>query len=111
MAQQSYEPSSRQRHILRLQRSPLLQRHPILIPFLLLSGSVMLGIASFSVDDVFPVFAFIGAPTGLLCLLLAFVLGTSGILVGIISIIEFVDRYCLQGAMFPQSKEHSYDSH
>jgi hypothetical protein len=108
MLQHHTEPG-RQRHFLR--RSPLLQRHPVLFPLLLLCGSVVLGIASFNVDGLFPVLSFIGTPTALLCLLLAFVLGTSGILISIISMIEYVDRCYLQGAMFPQSKEHSYDSH
>lgn len=109
MSQRPALEPDRQRR--KLKRSPLLQRHPVLMPFLLLGGAALLGIASMQVDDVFPALAFIGVPSTPLCLLLALVLATSGVLVGIISIIEHVDQSCIPDAMFPQSKEHGYDSH
>ena len=92
-------------------RSPWLERHPVLAPVLLLGSAAALFIASFSVDTLFPVLALIGVHPALLCLLLAMVLGISGMLAGIIYIIERIDSYCLQhlqAGVFPQPKEHSY---
>ena|SRR5215469_9192125 len=92
-------------------RSPLLERHPVLAPVLLLGSSVALVIASFSVDALFPLLASIGVHPALLCLLMAMVLGISGMLAGIVYIIERIDSYCLQhlrAGVFPQPKEHSY---
>ncbi len=103
MIQGQYEPSGQQRI-----RSRLLRQHPVLTPVVLLSGSVALCIASFFADSLFPVLAFIGAPVALFCLSTAFVLGVAGVLATIIGIIERVDRYCLQAAMFPKPKESSY---
>jgi len=79
-----------------LNRSLLLQRHPVLTPVVLLSGSLLLGVASIFVDTVFSVLTFVGVPVGtlfLLCVLVAFVLGIAGVLVSIIGILEQVDRY------------------
>ena len=92
-------------------RSPLLERHPVLAPVLLLASSVALFIVSFSADSLFPVLAFVGVHPALLCLLMAMVSGISGMLAGIIYIIERIDSYCLQrlqAGVFPQPKEHSY---
>ena len=107
------EPASRQQHT--LSRSLLLHRHPVLTPVVLLSSSLVLGIASFFADTLFPVLALIGVPVGTLttlCLSIAFILGVAGVLIGIISILERVDRYCstttLPTAMFPRLKEQSY---
>jgi hypothetical protein len=92
-------------------RSRLLQQHPVLTLAFLLAGSVGLFIASFSADKLFPALAVIGLPTASLCLLVALVLGISGILASIIYLIEKVDCYLskrLQAGVFAQSKEHSY---
>jgi hypothetical protein len=78
---------------------------------LLLGSSVGLLIASSSGDTLFPALAVIGVPTANLCLLVALVLGISGILASIIYLIEKVDCYLsrrLQAGVFAQSKEHSY---
>lgn len=79
-----------------LNRSLLLQRHPVLTPVVLLSSSLLLGVVSIFADTVFSVLTLVGVPVGtlfLLCVLVAFVLGIVGVLVSIISILEQVDRY------------------
>jgi hypothetical protein len=77
---------------------------------LFLLGSLVLVLASFSPGAVIPVLAFIGVPSTLLCLSLAFVLGIVGILIGIISMIETFERhYSQRTVMFAKPKEHSYD--
>ncbi len=98
-----------------LARSPLLQRHPVLTPIVLLGCSLVLGSISFFMDSLFPILAFIEMSVGTLanlCLSIAFVLGIAGILVGIISILEQVDRSCslmrLPMTMFTRLKEQSY---
>jgi hypothetical protein len=108
MVQSQFKSSGQHRGIVRLGRSALLQRHPVLLPVLLLICATALATASFFADGLFPVLKFIGVPSPLLCLLLAYVLGISGILTSIIGIIECMDRYSLQNAMFPKSKEQSY---
>ncbi len=110
MIQGSSEYPCRQ-HLPVQHRSRLLQQHPVLTPVLLLGSSVGLLIASFSGDTLFPALAVIGVPTDNLCLLIALVLGISGILASIIYLIEKVDCYLskrLQAGVFVQSKEHSY---
>ncbi len=109
MIQSQQEPCGQRQHILRQARNPLLQRHPILLPFVLLCGAIVLVISSFFADSLFPVLVLIRAPSALVCLLLAFVLGTCGILTSIIGCIENVERYCLQTAIYLRSKEQSYD--
>jgi hypothetical protein len=95
---------SGQQHKQVTQANHLLRQHPILIPVLLLSVALGLCFASFYADSLFPLLALVGAPTSLLCLSLAFVLGVSGVLAGIISIIEGIDRYRLHTATFPKPK-------
>ena len=97
-----FEPSGQQR-ILASGRSRLLQQHPVLIPVILIIGSVVLYVASFFADTLFPLLALIGLPTGLLCLSVAYVCGVSGVLASIISIIEGIDRR-LQTTTYPKSK-------
>jgi len=99
------------KHLPAQHRSRLLQQHPVLTPVLLLGGSVGLFIANFSGDTLFPPLAVIGVPTANLCLLVALVLGISGILASIIYLIEKVDCYLsrhLQAGVLAQLKEHSY---
>ncbi len=93
-----------QRRIQVARAGHLLRRHPILIPVILLSGSLGLCFASFYADTLFPLLALVGAPTSLLCLAMAFVLGVSGVLTSIISIIEGIDRCRLRTATFPKPK-------
>ena len=99
-----FEPSGQQQYILVPGRSLLLQRHPVLIPVVLIIGSVVLCLASFSADTLFPVPALIGAPGALVSLSVAFVLGVSGVLASIITIIEGIDRHRLRTTTFPQQK-------
>lgn len=110
MTQSQFSSPGYRYHMQTLRRSPLLQRYPVRIPLLFLLGSVLLVFVSFSPKAVFPVLAFIGVPSTLLCLSLAFVLGVVGVLTGIISMIETFERHHFQqAAMFPKPKEHSYD--
>ncbi len=98
-------------HLLAQHRSRLLQQHPLLTLVLLLGGSVELFIVSFSANTLFPALALIGVPTARVCLLVALVLGISGILVSIIYLIERMDSYFsqhLQAGMFAQPKERGY---
>ncbi len=98
-----FEPPGQQ-YILLPGRSRLLQQHPVLIPAALLIGSVVLCIASFFVDTLFPLLALIGTPGALLCLSIAVVLGVSGVLASIISLIEGIDRHRLRTTTFPKPK-------
>ncbi len=91
-------------------RHRLLQRHPVLLPVLLFSGSLVLGCASLFSVDLFPLLTLLGISTQPLYFSTAYVLGVSGILAGIIGTIERFDRCKLQMAMFPQPKEQSYDN-
>ncbi|QBD81840.1 hypothetical protein EPA93_40055 [Ktedonosporobacter rubrisoli] len=106
MIQSQFEPS-RQRYS-RLRRSFLLERHPVLIPIILLSGGTLLGIVSLYTGDLFPVPIPLGLSPTLLYLSSAFVLGISGILASIISIIECLDRCSIRIAALAKLKEHTY---
>jgi hypothetical protein len=98
--------SSRQRSL--IQRGPLLPRHPLLTPIVLLSSSVVAAIASLFADNTFPILTLLGVSSFSLYLLFALVFGIAGILASIISVLEYIDRHNLQAAMFPKPKEHSY---
>jgi len=84
---------------------PLLRRHPVLVPAVLLTFSVVLCITSFFGSTLFSVLALLGIPVESMCLLFAFVAGISGIITGIISLIEHFDCSHLHAKMFPQLKE------
>ncbi len=88
--------------------SSLRRRYPVLLPVLLLSGSVALGIASVFAGTLFPVLAFVGAPVGLFCLALACVPGIAGLLTAIIGILESIDRHHLKAAISLRPKEQRY---
>lgn len=108
MIQGQYDPPTGKQCFLTPRRDPLLQRHPVLVPVMLLCGSVVLYLASFFADALFPVFTFFGIPAGSICLLFALVTGISGILTSIIGLIERVDRSSLHTHVFPnQRREHS----
>ncbi len=99
MMQGPKEPATH-RHL--LGRSPLLQRHPVLTSVVLLSSSLLFGVTSVFADTVFSIRALVGIPVGtliLLCVLFALVLGIVGVLVGIINILEQLDR------CFPTTRE------
>ena len=91
-----------------LKRHPLLQRHPVLLPVLLLSGAIALVGASLFASNLFPALMLIGVPSGLLYFSIAFVLGVCGLLVSIIGILERIDRCGLPALLLPGLKEHSY---
>ena len=88
---QYHSPSGRQR-MGRLQRHVLLRRHPVLVPVTLSGSALVLCIVSFYANSLFPLLTWVGIPSQLLCLLLALVLGISGILTSIVGLIERMDR-------------------
>ena len=108
MIQGQSGPSGQQQSFLATQRSNLLRQHPVLLPLALIGSSIGLFILSACADAFFPILALIGTPASMLCVILALVLGVSGLLASIISIIEGVDRRRLKAAMFPQTKEQGY---
>jgi hypothetical protein len=79
--------SQEQGRVRRLKKSVLLQRHPVLVPLVLLVGSFL----SCCVALLFPLFLG-GSALTTLCLSLACVLGIAGLLTGITGILERVDR-------------------
>jgi hypothetical protein len=108
MVQRQCEPASRQWSIYGAKRGDLLQRHPVFIPVLLLACALFLSTAGIFTATFFPLLAIVGIPSTPFCLSSALVLWISGILSSIIGIIEHIDRYSIQTAMFPQSKEQNY---
>ncbi|GCE13391.1 hypothetical protein [Tengunoibacter tsumagoiensis] len=111
--QQCLDSVRSQRYLFQQSRNPLLQRHPVLLPTAFLSGSLLSGIAGLYGNMDFTV---IGASSLLLCLLVAFVLGTCGLLICIIGILEYNElQWGVQVVKIAhtthgqQSKEHSYD--
>lgn len=108
MIQGQTGPSDQQQSFLTSQRSHLLRKYPVLLPLALLGSSIGLFIISSFADAYIPILVLIGVPASLLCVILALVLGVSGLLASIISIIEGVDRHRLKAAMFPKTKEQSY---
>src|SRR5258708_12966473 len=102
MIQGQYYPFSCQRRFLTPRRDLLLQRHPVLVPVTFLSGAVVLGIASFFANMLFPVLTLLGIPTGSICLLFALVSGIAGILTCITVLIQPLDPFLLPPQIFPQ---------
>lgn len=105
MIQSQYKSCSWKRSSQVRDHNLLRKRHPVLVPFLLLLGGCLAGIASVSTANVFPLLTLLGVPSNVLCLSIAFVLGISGCLVGIIGMIEWIDRHCVQATMFLEAKE------
>ena len=94
------------------QRNPLLQRHPVLAPLVLFASAVVLAMASFFVDKLFPVLSFIGMPSALACVLFAAVLGLCGVLVcitGFLDLCNTIAQGQIQLALAPQSKGQHHD--
>ncbi len=94
------------------QRNSLVQRHPVLVPLVLFASAIVLAIASFFTDDLFPVLTLIGVPSALVCYLLAAVLGLCGVIVGITGLLEHChafDHCHILLALAPQSKGQHYD--
>lgn len=73
-------------------RHPLLKRHPILYALAMIGGAILIILAGFSADVLFPLLARIGVSIALPCLLLGIVVGISGILAGIIGTLEYLDE-------------------
>jgi hypothetical protein len=108
MIQGQCDPPSGQRRIstpYTPRTSLLLQQHPVLIPLGLVAASAGLCMLGFFANTLFPVFALIGIPSTLICLLLALVFGIAGILASIISIIENVDQKRLHAMLFSKPEE------
>ncbi|MBV9614927.1 MAG: hypothetical protein JO031_05635 [Ktedonobacteraceae bacterium] len=105
MVQSQYKSYCQKRSIWVRDRNHVLKRHPVLLPVLLLLGACLASSASFSAENVFPLLTLIGVPSNVLCLLLALVLGISGVLTSIIGILECIDRHTVHAAMFPEAKE------
>lgn len=89
-------------------RSHLLQRHPLLVPLALLGGSILLGLASLFTDTLFPVILLFGIPSLPICLAIAAILGITGVLISIVSVIECFDRQKIRTTMAAALKEHCY---
>jgi len=75
-----------------LARNPILQRHPVMTPLVLLVGSLLLGAASLYSDDLFPWLSFFGVTTFPVYLSIALVSGLAGFVTAIISLVEYFDR-------------------
>ncbi len=82
----------------------LLRQHPVLVPVLLLGGSLGAGIVGLCSHLLFPLLLFTGVPVGLLCIAGAFVLGITGIIASIISVLEHIDRRHLALARMAKPK-------
>jgi len=104
MIQGQFEPLGQRRHLLRTERGRLLQQHPVLLPVILIFGAVVLCLASFFANTLFPLLALFGVPTTPLCLSVALVLGVSGIVASIISILESIDRLRTKMTTVPKPK-------
>lgn len=100
------QQTAREEHVLSAsRRNHLLQHHPVLTPILFLSCAVILGILTFVVDSFLPWFTFLGLPPAQFFFSLTLVLGTTGILISIIGIIECLERPACRPAMFAKPKE------
>ena len=92
MIQGQFESLEHRRHLFRKERGRLLHYYPVRLPAILIFGAVIFCIASFYASTLFPLLALLGVPTTLLCLSVALVLGVSGIVASIISILESIER-------------------
>jgi hypothetical protein len=94
MIQSQYKSPSGRLHMRKgkLPRHIMLRQHPVLVPVVLSGCALALCVGSFYANSLFPLFALIGVPSQLVCLLLALVLGISGILTSIVGLIERMDR-------------------
>lgn len=101
------KPANQQQMLL-MGRPYLLRRYPVLLPVLLILSAIGLSVASLFADALFPVLAWMSIPAGLMCLSVALVLGVTGVLASIISIIEGFERCRLRQhwptATWPESK-------
>jgi hypothetical protein len=82
----------------------LLRQHPVLVPVLLLGGSLGAGMVGLFSHPLFPLLAFMGVPVALLSIAGAFVLGITGIIASIISVLELIDRRQLSLARIAKPK-------
>src|SRR5437660_255604 len=72
-------------------RNPLLKRHPVVLPLLLLAGACFAVMMSLMAENIFPLLMWIGVSPAIFCLSIALVLGISGVLTSIIGIIEHIE--------------------
>ncbi len=82
----------------------LLERYPVIVPAILLSSALGLCAASFFGSNLYPLLALPGIAATPLCLALACVLGITGTLASIISILEYIDRAHTRPATLPEEK-------
>jgi hypothetical protein len=108
MIQSQCKSARQQWSLYAARRGDLLQRHPVLVPVLLLTCALFLSITGIFTDTFFPLLAIVGISSAQFCLSSALVLCIAGILATIIGFIEHIDRSYLQAATFPQSKEQTY---
>jgi hypothetical protein len=108
MVQSQRRPANQQWTFYGARRGDLLQRHPVLIPVLLLACAFFLSTTGIFTDTSFPLLAIVGISSTQFCLSSALVLCIAGILAAITGIIEHMDRCHLQTATFPQSKEQNH---
>jgi hypothetical protein len=112
MTQSQKNDSTGQWQLASQQRHPLIQRHPVLAPLVLFASSIVLAMANFFTDNLFPVLTLIGIPSTLVCYLLAAVLGLCGVIVSITGLLErchTFDHCPIQLALAPHSKGRRYD--
>ena len=87
-----------------LSRGYLLERYPVLVPVALLASALGLCVASFFGGSLFPLLVLPGVSAASLYLALASVLGITGTLASIISILEHIDREHARPATLPEEK-------
>lgn len=75
-----------------LDREYLLARYPVATPAALLAAALSMCAASLLGSSAFPLLTLLGIAAAPLCLALASVLGITGTLASIISILEHIDR-------------------
>lgn len=93
-----------QQRISEANQGQLLRQHPVLVPLLLLGGSLGAGMLGLFSHPLFPLLAFTGIPIALLCIAGTFVLGITGIIASIISVLEHIDRRQLSLARISKPK-------
>lgn len=87
-----------------LSRGYLLERYPVLVPAALLFSALGLCAASFFGNNLFPLLTLPGPTATPFYLALASVLGITGTLASIISILEHIDRTRSRSATLPEEK-------
>ncbi|GHO73655.1 hypothetical protein KSD_14260 [Ktedonobacter sp. SOSP1-85] len=79
-------------HGLPLARNPLLQRHPVLVPSVLLLGALLVGAIALYSDKLFPWLTLLGITPFPFYLSIALASGLAGMVATAISLVEAFDR-------------------